>query len=265
MRNYRHFPGLVRPLLAPGMAISLALSAAACSSTMSGRNGVDPITTGSLPQGSLVATTSARKAWLADRKSLRKGMAYSRQLQALGQYRQQLAVLETLIKYHPTNTKLQVYYGKRLINRGQAKEAVKILRRAEARGEKNWKMYSALGSALDQTDQHFQARQYYQKALQMRPGEGAVKIQNNLAMSYALEGKFPQAEKILRAAGDTPNGRALARIRQNLALVVGLQGRFDEARQIASRDLPPKQVEANMAYLRKMLSRNNTWSKLKKS
>lgn len=263
MRDFRQIQGLTRSLRAPALAISLALAASACSSSASQRNAVDPITTGSLPQGSLVATTSARKAWLADRNNLRKGLAYSRQLQAIGQNRQQLAVLENLIKTHPSNTKLQVHYGKRLITQGQAAEAVKILRQAEARGERDWKLYSALGSALDQSGQQVQARQYYHKALKLRPGE--VKIQNNLAMSYALEGKFSNAEKILRAAGDTPNGRALPRIRQNLALVVGLQGRFDEARQIASRDLPPKQVEANMAYLRKMLSRNNTWSKLKKS
>jgi Flp pilus assembly protein TadD len=51
-------------------------------------------------------------------------------------------------------------------------------------------------------------------------------------------------------------------VRQNLALVVGLQGRFDEARQIASADLPPDQVEANMAYLQKMLAQPNTWQQL---
>lgn len=262
MRDFRCLKELARPLSAPAVAISTALLLTACSSSFGNRDSVDQITTGSVPQGSLVATTAARKAWIADRRNLRNGMAYARQLQAIGQNRQQLIVLETLIKYHPSNTKLQVYYGKRLIAQGQSNEAVNILRKAEARGERDWRLYSALGSALDQTGQQIQARQYYQKALKLRPGE--VKIQNNLAMSYALEGKFAQAEKILRAASDTPNGRALPRIRQNLALVVGLQGRFDEARQIASRDLPPKQVEANMAYLRKMLSQNNTWSKLKK-
>jgi Flp pilus assembly protein TadD len=47
-----------------------------------------------------------------------------------------------------------------------------------------------------------------------------------------------------------------------LALVVGLQGRFDEAKQIASEDLPPEQVEANLAYLQQMLSQPNTWKQL---
>jgi hypothetical protein len=50
--------------------------------------------------------------------------------------------------------------------------------------------------------------------------------------------------------------------RQNLALVVGLQGRFPEAEQIARRELSPQQADANVAYLRGMLSQQNSWQKL---
>ena len=59
--------------------------------------------------------------------------------------------------------------------------------------------------------------------------------------------------------------RADARVRQNLALAVGLQGRFDEASRIASEDLPPDQAQANVAYLRAMLSQPNTWKQLKQA
>ena len=52
-------------------------------------------------------------------------------------------------------------------------------------------------------------------------------------------------------------------LRQNLALVVGLQGRFDEAKDIASKDLPPVQVEANMTFLRNMLAQPDPWQQLK--
>jgi Flp pilus assembly protein TadD len=83
-----------------------------------------------------------------------------------------------------------------------------------------------------------------------------------MGMSYALEGKLPEAEKILRLAVSNSNAEKLPRIRQNLALVVGLQGRFDEARTIASQDLPPDQVEANLAYLQQMLAQPNTWAQL---
>jgi len=39
--------------------------------------------------------------------------------------------------------------------------------------------------------------------------------------------------------------------------VVGLQGRFAEAETIVKADLPPEEAEANAAYLKEMLSRNN--------
>ncbi len=253
-----------KAVLTPGIVVSLAITLGACSSggtKVAGGN--DPINTASISQGSIKSTYAARQAWLADKKDLRNGMAYARQLQALEQNREQLSVLEELIRYNPSNTKLLVFYGKRLITNGQSKQAVGILKKAEQRGERDWRLYSALGSALDQTGRNQEARTYYKKALQLNPTE--VKIQNNMAMSYTLEGKYANAEKILRKANDTPTGRAMPRIRQNLALVVGLQGRFDEARQIASRDLPKDQVDANMAFLQKMLSKDNTWSKLKKS
>ncbi len=51
-------------------------------------------------------------------------------------------------------------------------------------------------------------------------------------------------------------------MRQNLSLVVGLQGRFSEAEQIARQELSQTQANANVTYLRSMLSQQNTWAKL---
>ena len=101
----------------------------------------------------------------------------------------------------------------------------------------------------------------YNKALQLKPNE--VAVHNNIGMSYILEGDLKQAEASLRQAQKLPDGEFNQTLRQNLALSVGLQGRFDEAREIASRDLPPAQVEENLAFLKKMLNQDNTWQKLK--
>jgi Flp pilus assembly protein TadD len=117
-----------------------------------------------------------------------------------------------------------------------------------------------MGSVLDQQSKYGEARDHYQRALNASPGN--VVVLNNLGMSYALEGNLKQAEATLREAAALPEGKNESRLRQNLALVVGLQGRFDEAREIASADLPPDQVEANMAYLQKMLAQPNTWQQL---
>ena len=53
------------------------------------------------------------------------------------------------------------------------------------------------------------------------------------------------------------NPRADGRVRQNLALVVGLQGRFAEAETIAKGDLPAEEAQANVTYLREMLSQKD--------
>ena len=128
-------------------------------------------------------------------------------------------------------------------------------------GKGDWKVHSALGSAHDQHGQFADARKAYQSARALKPGE--VSILNNLAMSYALEGNLAEAERLLRQAGSQAQGKGDARVRLNLALVVGLQGRFDEAKQIAAKDLPPVQVEANMTYLRNMLAQPDPWKQLK--
>jgi Flp pilus assembly protein TadD len=152
--------------------------------------------------------------------------------------------------------------GKKLLGIGKSSEALDLLERASATPQANWQTFSALGSAYDQQGRYEIAREKYQQALKLKPGE--VSVQNNLAMSYALQGKLPEAEKILRTALNSPGGKDIQRVRQNLALVVGLQGRFEEARKIASEDLPPDEVEANLAFLQQMLSQPNTWQQLSK-
>jgi Flp pilus assembly protein TadD len=78
---------------------------------------------------------------------------------------------------------------------------------------------------------------------------------SNLGLSYMLTKELPQAEETLRRA--YAGARGDARIRQNLALVVGLQGRFAEAESIVKADLPADEAAANVAYLRDMLNRKS--------
>ena len=78
-------------------------------------------------------------------------------------------------------------------------------------------------------------------------------VLSNLGLSYMLTKNLPKAEEALRQA--YASGRADARVRQNLALVIGLQGRFAEAEQIVRADLPPDEATANVAYLKQMLNR----------
>ena len=197
----------------------------------------------------------------ADPDNLNLGLAYAAQLKAIGRPQQQFEVYKGLLSKHSSDGKLLNIYGKELLQAGQAADAAALLDRAAKTKNADWRTYSALGSACDQLGRYEEARRNYSQALALSPGE--VTVLNNLGMSYALQGDLPKAEETLSEASKSAKGSQDPRLRQNLALVVGLQGRFEEARKIASEDLPPEQVDANMAYLQHMLSQPNPWQKLK--
>ena len=80
-------------------------------------------------------------------------------------------------------------------------------------------------------------------------------------MSYLLTGDLRAAETYLRKAIDRPT--ADSRVRQNLALVIGLQGRFKEAETVAAGELPPREAQENVRFLRQLLAEQNAWNDLK--
>jgi Flp pilus assembly protein TadD len=251
----------LRLLTGVGLLAIAAMSMGGCGTASLGGHGGDGLVTGSTGEASLKETAIAGKRWQADPGDVKAGLRYASMLKSLDQNDRALEVLADLTRRHPENSGLIAHYGKELAEAGRGKEAADVLGRLVAEGKADWKVHSALGSALDQQGRHGEARQAYEAALRQRPDE--IAIHNNLGMSFALEGNLKEAETTLRRAAALPDAGRQPRLRQNLALIVGLQGRFDEAREIASRDLPPDQIEANLTYLRSMLAQPNTWQQLK--
>ena len=160
---------------------------------------------------------------------------------------------------YPKDRDVLAAYGKALAGAGEFQPALDAVRRAQTPEYPDWKLASAEGAILDQLGDAKQARDLYRKALDLKPNEPSVL--SNLGMSYLLEGDLRTAETYMRSASEQPG--ADSRVRQNLALVVGLQGRFEEAEQIAGQELSHEQAQANVAYLRSMLSQQNAWKQLK--
>ena len=246
------------------IAILLALTSTTmltgCNKPSTRMSGGSDITTASMAPVSLQAISELGKKWEADPASVPKGLAYANALESIGKSDQQLNVYEQLYERNMGNGKLAGLYGRKLVAAGRSADAVPVLEAAAASKDADWRTYSALGTAYDQQGLYPKARAEYDKALKSDPDN--LSIMNNIGMSYALEGNLKQAEIILREADLRPRSKSEPRIRQNLALVVGLQGRFDEASNLAKEDLPPDQVEANMAYLKSMLSQPNTWQQI---
>ncbi len=258
MQSKASRPNIRRPAAILVMVAAAAL--AGCQQKSAGLGSIDSMTTASTVPANYEQTTELAKKWQSDTKNLKKGMAYANALDSIGQTQKQLEVLSVLYKSHPDNPQVTALYGKKLLASGRSNEAVVVLETATMLNNKDWRSYSALGSAYDQQGIYDKARTAYQQALTIEPDN--LTVLNNLGMSFALQGDLKEAEKTLRMADALPKAASEPRIRQNLALVVGLQGRFEEASAIASKDLPPQQVEANMAYLKTMLSQPNTWQQL---
>jgi Flp pilus assembly protein TadD len=228
-------------------------------------------TTGALPPAAAASAASpSDAAWRrdldgysaqyhADPTKVDVALHYAQALRATGQRAQAVAVLERLSMQNPHDKNVLGEYGRALAEAGDYEQALDVLGRAHSPDQPDWHVLSAQGAVLDQLGRHAEAQRYYQTALKIVPDEPTVL--SNLGLSYALSKDLPNAETTLRRAAG--HRSVDPRVRQNLALVIGLQGRFAEAEQIASADLPPDQAAANVAYLRKMLARNNDTPKPK--
>lgn len=252
------------PRATPNAAIILLLASAValtgCNKTTSQLSPASSINTASTTPVSYEALADLGDKWRANPRDVNKGLAYANGLESLGQKDEALSVYQKLAEADPENSKITGLYGRKLVAAGKAEQAIPILESAEQKGDQDWRVMSALGTAYDQTGLYQKARDQYAMALKADPQN--LIVLNNMAMSYALEGNLKQAEAELRAADALPRSKTVPRIRQNLALVVGLQGRFDEATKLAQDNLPPEQVQENMAYLKKMLSQPNTWQQI---
>ena len=189
----------------------------------------------------------------ANPKDADAAVAYGQALRATGQRAQAAAVLEQATIAHPGNKTLLAAYGRALADNGNSQAAFDVLSRAHSPDNPDWSILSVQGTTLDKLGKHEEARRYYASALRIVPEEPSVL--SNLGLSYMLTKELPKAEETLRRA--YAGSRADARIRQNLALVVGLQGRFAEAESIVKADLPADEAAANVTYLREMLNRKD--------
>jgi Flp pilus assembly protein TadD len=160
-------------------------------------------------------------------------------------------VLEHATIAHPNDKALIAGYGRALADNGNFQQAFDVLSRAHTPDDPDWRILSAQGAVLDQLGRGEEARQYYASALRISPEEPSVL--SNLGLSYVLSKDLPRAEETLRRA----HGRADAdsRVRQNLALVVGLRGHVAEAESILKANRPPEEAAADVAYLKRVLSR----------
>jgi Flp pilus assembly protein TadD len=256
----RQPPSLARLLASAAVTAILAASLGGCK-TMSDITGSIGSKAEAGPNAASNSDADPRRAvevygerYRANPKDADAALRYGQALRATGQRAQAVAVFEQATIGHPGNKLLLAGYGRALADNGNSQRAFDVLARAHSPDNPDWRILSVQGTALDQLGRHDDARRYYASALAIMPEEPSVL--SNLGLSYVLSRDLPKAEETLRRAYASP--RAGVRVRQNLGLVVGLQGRFAEAESIVKADLPAEEATANVAYLKQMLARKDS-------
>jgi Flp pilus assembly protein TadD len=183
----------------------------------------------------------------ADTSDVAAALAYAKALRLAGAKADALAVLETAAKSRPTDRQLALERGQLTLDLGDAVKAELLLRAAHDPKAPDWRLHSALGAALASRGKQREAQAQFAKALALAPDQPSVL--NNLALSYALDGKAAEAEKLLRKVAAAKGDTDASRVQQNLALVLGLEGKLAESRAAAEAALPPAKVSENVAYL----------------
>ena len=180
-----------------------------------------------------------------------KSLAEARKLREANKKAKALAVLDAASQVDPDNKVLLRERGLIAADLGRIGEAKDLLRSAIEPANPDWRTHSALGSVLAAEGKHTEAQGEFARALELAPDHPSVL--NNLALSYALDGKPDRAEALLRQAAErSGNGKT----KQNLALLLGLRGHTDESRQVASSVLPHETAVANASYLSDLQSGN---------
>jgi len=239
-----------RALLLAGVA---ALALSACASNRGSMPSPDYSGMPTAQSHQTLAELTAR--YKSNPRDKGTAIAYAAALRAAGQSQQAVAVLEISIDFYPNDVDIAVAYAKALTAEGRFEQSLQVLDRVIRPEAPDWNALLVKGATLDQLGRNGEARALYKQALVFAPGEASIEA--NMGLSYAMTNELDAAEQHLRRAVQMRG--ATSQIRQNLALIVGLQGRFEECRTLYAAELPPEQVESNMAYVRAMLTQQNRW------
>jgi len=195
------------------------------------------------------ATEYWGKVYSKNPRDPQAALNYARNLKALGEKQQALAVLQQAAGFNGNHRGLLGEYGRLALDLDQVSVAQKLLEQADDAANPDWRVISARGTVLAKQGRYRDAIAFYERALTLAPNQAS--ILNNLALAHAMEGDPAKAEPLLKRA--VAAGGHDARVNQNLAIVLGLQGKYDEAKLSAARYQPPDNAAADVEYLKRIV------------
>lgn len=241
------------------MAVVMALSLSACETfssfgvTSSQQGGID----GALMDGArsaeangehAVAAGQYQKLYTKNQKSRDVVLGLARNLRYLGRTQEAEGVIAGSDQYKAEDPVFILEYAKIEISRGEAAKALGHLTKLRGLDPLNWDVYSTLGIAYDMTESFADARQAYEKGLELAPSSPA--LVNNMALSIALSGNLDEAIQIMEDASLIV--RRNEQVRQNLALLYGLKGDERKSRTISGISLDEESIRNNLEVYSKL-------------
>ena len=170
-------------------------------------------------------------------------------LRDIGSHDRVIEIAAMTLPMHPNAYEVYLELGRSYMAQNKPTEAAQaFVRSADFSPTSDAAPLAALGLAFDRLENHSQAQEAYELALERDPNR--VSTLSNYGLSLALTGRLEEAEAALRRAVEIPG--ADVRVRQNLALVLGLQGRFEDMLAV-DPTAPMQSVEANQRVLREMM------------
>lgn len=240
-------------------AAALCIATGACSQLSPGQH---DLASASLPKSEAAKAPSGStkeelakateywgKEFAKNPKDAQSALSYARNLKAMGEKRQALAVLQQASLFHPGHRSLNSEYGRLALEFDQVSVAQRLLEQADDPTNPDWRVISARGTVLAKQGRYRDAIPLYERALALAPDQASVL--NNLALAHAMEGHPDKAEPLLKRAQSAAGQDT--RVSQNLALVLGLQGRYDEARLAAASNQSVDNAAANVDYVRRIV------------
>jgi Flp pilus assembly protein TadD len=133
-------------------------------------------------------------------------------------------VYRTLLSISSRDALAHEGLGRTLIGQNRIGEAEKAFLAALALNNDLWQSHHFLGLAYSSQEKYDKAVVEFKQALKLKPQDRPVL--NNLAVTYCLQGRYEEAEPILRTLADSSNNK---KIFNNLAVVYVHLERYAEA------------------------------------
>ena len=166
--------------------------------------------------------------------------------QGLGATDAAINFYEQVLRLDPNNMDAKMGSGQMLITKNRPADAIPYLTGLSGQDPKNYRIFNMLGLAHDLMGQQEEAQMNYGRGQTLATDN--ISVLNNLALSFAFEGQYAPAIRLLSKAINLDY--TVTKAQHNLVLVYVLSGEEDAAREIGSSMMTREEMETNISRYR---------------